>query len=75
MIEIGQDGHPALGQADRAGILTFRRQSPDLGDWRVPLTQQNDLSRGEPFEVAGEVGFGLVDIESNHDYKMNYEVN
>ena len=55
-----------LGDADGPLPLALPRQGPNLGDGDVASAENNDLFLFETAQVAREMGFGILDVDSEH---------
>ena len=73
--EFSRDGELALGKPDGAFLASARLKWTNLGDRLVALAEDDGLSFPDHGEVTGQMGLGLMNVESNHGYSINQIVN
>jgi hypothetical protein len=69
------DSELALSKSDRAFLATTRLQRTNLGDRLIALAEDDGLSFPDHGEVTGQMGLGLMNVNSNHGYSINQVVN
>ncbi len=67
--------HFPFNKTNRAFVLSCFRDGTNLGNGHIPPTEKERFSTSELFQITGEVGLGLMNIQSNHDYNLNQKVN
>lgn len=69
------DSELALSKPDRAFLAATRLQRTNLGDRLIALAEDDGLSFPDHGEVTGQMGLGLMNVNSNHCYSINQVVN
>jgi hypothetical protein len=69
------DSELALSKPDGAFLVATRPQRTNLGDRLIALAEEDGLSFPDHGEVTGQMGLGLMDVQSNHGHSINQVVN
>jgi hypothetical protein len=70
-----RDGELAFRKPDGAFLATACLKRTNLGNRLVALAEDDGLSFPDHGEVTGQMGLGLMNVESNHGYSINQIVN
>jgi hypothetical protein len=73
--ELLGDGESALSKPDGALLDATRLKRTNLGDGLVAFAEDDSLPSSDSGEVTGQVGFGLMNVKSNHGSNINQVVN
>ncbi len=73
--EFFRDDELALSEPDGAFLAAARLKWPNLGDRLVALAKDDGLSFPDHGEVTGQMGLGLMNVKSNHEFIINQVVN
>jgi hypothetical protein len=69
------DGELALSKSDGTFLDATRPQRTNLSDRMIALAEDDGLSFPDHGEVTGQMGLGLMNVNSNHGYMINQVVN
>jgi len=69
------DSELALSKPDGAFLAATRLQRTNLGNRLIALAEDDSLSFPDHGEVTGQMGLGLMNVNSNHGYSINQVVN
>jgi hypothetical protein len=69
------DGKLPFGQTDWSRTITGFDYRNDLGDWDVALAKNDFFALLELGKILRQMSFCFVDVELDHDFKLNYKKN
>ena len=72
--KLRRDRDFAFCRSEPAGCFPPLGQGPNFGYRDVMSAQQNGFSRFNVLQIAGQVGFGLLDIQFDHEAKSRRKI-